>query len=631
MPEHPLRSRLPELHTTDDVQRAVLRADRQRPPDTRKLANEPTPRLDAFVSRLERIFLNLDPVKRARNIETLRPLIHNALVITRENVPEEYFELQRRVAREQGHGEITITHEMRERMINTVIEDQTKSLDAWIDYLTSDDAVYPAWFKFFAFHQITKLSQFDKERQAFKKRTPTTTAPFPDIDREALAQVCDLYVRANENAALTDEQRQINTRKFPAAYAHFIEQSLHAQQERSDTIKGEWRRFHKGNMQDARILYESLQGRGTGWCTAGESTARKQVESGDFHVFYSNDTNGNPTQPRLAIRMQGDDIGEVRGILPSQNVEPILQPVLDEKLAAFGAKAERFKKRSEDMRHLTEIEAAMNAGTFDTLAAETKQRHLRFLYELDHKIEGFGYQRDPRIAELRARRNTERDMPIVFGCEPRQIARSKKEIRPDTKAYVGPLFERTLFAKTGLNINLLPPSIEHIYTRFPEEPVLLKTITIGGRTREELRVALSASVYSVDAHASALMGTIELSPAQAQHQLVILSAPQLGFASGAHFRDICAAARKLGLDPAPAEVGAQLLLQPFRAPTRYGWLFIGMKPIRDKDKPWGKSFVFGILRRCNGLATFTANSGVSGDSSFVFVRRPTARRSQVAR
>jgi hypothetical protein len=121
---------------------------------------------------------------------------------------------------------------MRERMIDTVIEDQTKSLDAWIDYLTSDDAMYPAWFKFFAFHQITKLSQFDKERQAFKKRTPTTTAPFPDIDREALAQVADLYARAHEQRVLTDAERAINIRKFPAAYAHFMEASLAAQQAR---------------------------------------------------------------------------------------------------------------------------------------------------------------------------------------------------------------------------------------------------------------------------------------------------------------------------------------------------------------------------------------------------------------
>ena len=271
MQEHPLHNRLRALHLTDAVQRAVVRADRHRPPDTRKIPNAPAPRLDAYLKRLERIFLNPDEKKRHRNIEALRARIHAALVIEPEAVPEEYFDLHRRIAREQGRAEFTITPEDRAKMIVTVIDDQRQSLDGWIDYLASDDAMYPTWYKFFVFQQVTKLSQFDKERATFKTRTSTTTAPFPAIYREPLAQICDLYERARSGAVLAPDERALNSRSFASAYGYFVQQALAAQLDRSDTIKGEWRLFQRGNMQHARVLFESLQGKGTGWCTAGES------------------------------------------------------------------------------------------------------------------------------------------------------------------------------------------------------------------------------------------------------------------------------------------------------------------------------------------------------------------------
>jgi len=47
---------------------------------------------------------------------------------------------------------------------------------------------------------------------------------------------------------------------------------------------------------------------------------------------------------------------------------------------------------------------------------------LAFLYELDAPIEGFGYQKDPRIEELREERDPEEDMPVVFECTKDRIA-----------------------------------------------------------------------------------------------------------------------------------------------------------------------------------------------------------------
>ena len=159
-----------------------------------------------------------------------------------------------------------------------------------------------------------------------------------------------------------------------------------------------------------------------------------QIQSGDFHVYYTYDLNGDPTQPRLAIRMEGHDrIGEVRGVLPHQGVEPILQETFDEKLKTFGKEADAYRKKSSDMKRLTAIDAKVQG--VQTLTKDD----LHFLYELDSTIEGFGYERDPRIEELRSARNPEEDMLTIFECTKDQIAHVPSEITKNTKAYVGQL------------------------------------------------------------------------------------------------------------------------------------------------------------------------------------------------
>lgn len=393
MEKHPLHIKNPELQKSPEVDRAVERQERH---EDEKIPNDPSERIEAYMDRLENIFLNPDERVRKRNVEMFRDKIYDALIIKRANFPESYFELQKRIAREQGHGDIQISDEMRERMIDTAIEDQKRSLDAWIDYFASNDAVYPQWFKYYAWNQITKLSQFDKERGEFKKRTDSTVAPFPDIYREPLAQIADLYERVKDDNKDSEARRGFD-KKFPSLYAELIQKSLAAQIERKEEIQGQWVKYEQGKERESERLFQSLEGKGTGWCTAGRSTAETQIESGDFYVYYTNDTSGNPSQPRLAIRMEGNNrIGEVRGILPHQNVEPIMQKVLDDKLSTFGENAEIYRKKSADMARLTAIDNSK----------DTQISNDDLLWLFSGKIEGFGYDKDPRIDELQKRYGT---------------------------------------------------------------------------------------------------------------------------------------------------------------------------------------------------------------------------------
>ena len=51
--------------------------------------------------------------------------------------------------------------------------------------------------------------------------------------------------------------------------------------------EGEWKKFDQGS--DPKELTKTIRGKGTGWCTAGEQTAKTQLLAGDFYVFYSKD------------------------------------------------------------------------------------------------------------------------------------------------------------------------------------------------------------------------------------------------------------------------------------------------------------------------------------------------------
>lgn len=211
MEKDPLHMKMPDLQTSPEVQAAV---EKQQRLTGEKIPNNPNERIGAYMDRLENIFLNPDERVRERNLDMLRDQIYDQLIIKKENFPDSYFELQKRVAREQGHGDIQITAEMREQMMDVAIEDQRHSLDAWIDYLTSEDAVYPAWFKFYAWNQIIKLSQFDKERGEFKKRTDSTVAPIPTSIVNPWPRL-PISMNASKTTTKTPKPARSLTKNFP--------------------------------------------------------------------------------------------------------------------------------------------------------------------------------------------------------------------------------------------------------------------------------------------------------------------------------------------------------------------------------------------------------------------------------
>ncbi len=585
MEKHPLHLKNPELQTSPEVQKAVLKQERL---TGERVPNDPMGRIEAYTDRLEDVFLNSDERVRERNLEMFRDKIYEAFIIKKENFPESYFELQKRIARERGQAVEEIPNNVREQMMDVAIEDQRTSLDAWMEYLTSDDAVYPAWFKYFVWKNVTKLSQFDKERGEFKKRTESTVAPYPDIYREPLAQIADIYEKVKaDNKQLSDpEVREMFSKKFPALYAELISKSLAASMEGREEIRGSWVKYEQGRDGDAERLFQSLENKGTGWCTAGSSTARAQIDSGDFYVYYTNDAGGEPTQPRLAIRMNGNNgISEVRGILPHQAVEPVMQEALDGKLQEFGSEADVYRKKSEDMRRLTALDQKHEKGE-----AFTKD-DLLLLYEVNGPIEGFGYQKDPRIVELRADRNLEEDMLVIFECTRDEIAHVPSQITKNTKAYVGQL-EPGIFQK-------LPENLEHVYTSFPDKKIRRESVEIGGKSAEQLISEMEAAGINISDYAKSMLRSREFTPGKTGEEatLIRLTVADLGFKGYATTDQVYERAEALGLELCPPDTGPHYRLKYQNQPMNE-WVYVGMKQITRSN---GYPSVFDLDRDGDGL------------------------------
>ena len=409
-------------------------------------------RIEAYLHRLEDIFKTPDKKPQEQKINILKEKLYNLFVIKPENVPEGYFELQKRIVKERGHGNIEISQELKGQVIDNIIIDQKQSLDVWIDYLGSEHAMYPAWLKYFTFRNIVKLGEYDKEKKEFKKRSKGTTGLFPDINREALSYVLDALqkkygkeVQGEEEIKDQKWKKLLEGTNFGKLYAYAVENVTPATQEQKESIQGEWVKYDKNS--NATPLYTSLQGHGTGWCTAGESVARAQLKVGDFYVYYSKNQDGKNTIPRVAIRMQGAQMAEVRGINYEQNLESKMIDITEEKMSTLPG-AEAYKKKSSDMRRLTEIDNKIKARE------ELDQKDLEFLYEMKYPIQGFGHKKDPRIEEILEERDIKGDLSFVTGYSKEQIGITKQDVlegKKDIKFYYGDLDLNSLTSAKGLN------------------------------------------------------------------------------------------------------------------------------------------------------------------------------------
>jgi len=410
-----------DLHAKPETEAAAKRHTAR----TGEKVLKPGEKIQTYLDRFKEIAEATDPDKKRLGLKALKRVLHEAHVIKSEDIPESYFKLQQQIARERGI-ELEITPEMRAEAVKVIQTDQRSTLDEWVDYLASKDARYPDWAKYWAFRSVVGMSLYDKEKKQFGTRSRQTTAPFPDLNQEALAYAVDYVYKeakgesiqnpvkrgvnefAQEGKRVTDEEFQhlLSTENFARYYAFAIEHLVSDNEALFKITEGEWRHFEKGS--DAQELTKTLQGHGTGWCIAGDATAKGALSEGDLQIYYSNNALGAPVIPRLAILRYHEEIEEVRGVAHKQEVDPYIFPVLEAKMEEFGEEGQQYRKKAENMRRVTELIQKQEAGV------EFTHEELRFIYEIDERIEGFGYNRDPRINELREKRDRSADLRKIL-------------------------------------------------------------------------------------------------------------------------------------------------------------------------------------------------------------------------
>ena len=362
--------------------------------------------IKAYIEKVEELYNKMNDT--GRHIEWLRKLYYDKYVIKAEDIPESYYASQQKIALERGYGYIEIDEVTRKQYQEQIISDQKSSFDVWFDYFFSEDAkVYPFWAKYWAFQGMLKMGIFDKKNLSFSKRTKATVAPFPDLNREALAMSIDVVVKTLNNEEINDERLEalVESGSFPKIYSYVLTNVLSDNKQITKRNDGIWVKYLRGS--DHMPLVKSLQGYNTGWCTAGEATAKGQLAGGDFYVYYTLDEALEYKVPRIAIRMENDHIGEIRGVSSHQNIEPEMEPVVEEKLKEFPDR-DNYYKRVNDMKKLTLIYTKHKNNVELTID------ELKFLYEIDYEVSGFGYDTDPRIAEIKKERNQTADVTRIF-------------------------------------------------------------------------------------------------------------------------------------------------------------------------------------------------------------------------
>ena len=412
--------------------------------DKPKDLKEKKERLEKYLDKLDRV--QNKAISKNEHIDTIKQLYYDKYVIKKENIPEGYFKSLEKRYLDEGHGhhnlvnpENEIDKELKEQHINVIIREQKDSLDVWLNYLLSKDSDYlPMWAKVWAFQGMLSIGNLNKEKDGYGRRSNTAVNPFVSFDSEILGKCVELVKETFDKKEITDKEinKLLQSGSFSKLYGKLL---ANKKQLKIGSDEGIWIKYNYESKEDTNKkikngiepeylkLYNSLQGFNTGWCTAGsKETAKQQIcgggsyQGGDFYAYYTKDKNGEYKIPRIAIRMNKNQIGEIRGIAENQNIESNMEIVLEGKLKEF-PDGKLYQKKVHDMKMLTEI--------YDNYEKrDLTKEELIFLYEINDKITGFGYDKDQRINEILDKRNKRKDLSIVLNCDLRQIGFTEDDL-----------------------------------------------------------------------------------------------------------------------------------------------------------------------------------------------------------
>lgn len=429
------------------------------------IPNLPDNRIGNYLQRFSDIFERDDEENRERGVEAIKHLLHKKYVIKTENISEEYikgmllsnfaekkgysrediedpsvkqalFE-QFQIENEEDFNTYTIPEHEQEEIKQSAIKNQEKRLDTWFSYLTTPEAEenIPSAYRYWAFGEMLRLGSYDQERNTYNIRDENTVAPFPELDHQALALVIGEIRKKQRGESpgfnyLDKESREeflkrLKSENFGKLYAFVQEylKSLHFPEERLIVTEGEWRVFSKGS--EAKEVVKSLEGFHTQWCISAEGTAEAYLKRADLWVYFSQDTDGNNSIPRSCIvNSEAIGITEVRGIMSNkdakQHLDDYITPIVEKKLKEM-PNGEKWSTTMKDMKQLASINIKHISQE------DLSKDDLRFIYQIDRKIQFSGYEEDPRIEAIQKNRDVKSDLSYLFEIPKEKISLTEEE------------------------------------------------------------------------------------------------------------------------------------------------------------------------------------------------------------
>jgi hypothetical protein len=204
----------------------------------------------------------------------------------------------------------------RRSIIDDIAKTQKESLDKWVDYLKLSEYKFP--FKFLILKAVLNFNYDLKQNKLFE-RGRDTIRNFTPFDAGSLAELNE----KNSDFLLMDYNVIMNENSSKI---------LNSQEVVEQSGNGKWIKFNGGSKtkpedieKNGNRLMNLVQN--TYWCTKSAGTS--QLRGGDFYVYVT-EANGE-IFPRIAVRMNEDKVGEVRGNKSSaQDLDAEMLPIAEE-------------------------------------------------------------------------------------------------------------------------------------------------------------------------------------------------------------------------------------------------------------------------------------------------------------
>jgi len=397
--------------------------------------------INNYFKRLEKRIIKIQNNSRLKKI--IRKLYYKRYLIKEENIPHKYWLKIAKTYLNDGYGHFNLVNPRslneltnRNEHFHDIKNAWISTLDDWLDYFESKESEnIPMWAKVWAFLGLFNIGTPKRNKKGFYKRKKETIYPLVPFNKE-IFKTCVKYLEAHFNLTSDDIPKDLEELIYSESFFKIYGTLLSNHNEiKTNGNEGIWIKYDHNDHNASKVLFDSLQGYNTGWCTASSiENCHNQLHGnheylgGDFYVYYTKDYNNNFKIPRLAILFERHYIREARGIEVGEKVEAELQNILDTKLKEFPT-YQKYKKTIHDTNLLTNIYQKYKTQ-------ELSQEELRFIYELDSIITTFGFDTDPRIKEILANRNPKVDLARACNCSINDIG-----IYPESfigkKCYIG--------------------------------------------------------------------------------------------------------------------------------------------------------------------------------------------------